>query len=169
MIVDIEAASAKLDKKRKHDIDVVVDRVIVRGDARVRVIDSVEAALRAGGGLMIALGPEGKRVFSERAACHACGVSFGELSPQSFSFNSPLGACEACNGLGTRPEIDEALVVPDGSKSIRDGAIEPWAAAMKRDEGWKASNITWVLEKLHIDPALEKNPGRSSPKAPAVS
>ena len=89
------------------------------------------------------------RAFSEARSC--CGHAFPELSPQSFSFNSPLGMCPACNGLGTRIEVDPELVVPDKSLSIREGAIAPWAAAMERGEGWTFRIIDALAKACDVD------------------
>ena len=134
----------KLDKKLKHTIALVIDRITVRAEDRQRLAEGVELALQEGRGeLRVELQPDdagGRKkrpppmLFSAARAC--CGQSFPELSPQSFSFNSPLGMCSACNGLGTRLEVDPELVIPDASLSIRDGAIAPWASAMARGEGW---------------------------------
>ncbi|HVU00198.1 MAG TPA: excinuclease ABC subunit UvrA [Polyangiaceae bacterium] len=124
-----------LDKKRKHTVELVVDRVTIEPASRSRIADSVEQALREGKG-ELAVEPEGgeRLVFSSSRSC--CGVTYPELSPQSFSFNSPLGMCSACNGLGTRTEIAPDLVVPDPKLSIRQGAIAPWATSVERGEGW---------------------------------
>jgi excinuclease ABC subunit A len=125
----------KLSKKLKHTIDLVVDRIAVRADDRGRIAESVELALKEGKGEMRAVPEKGApRVYSELRA--HCGASFPELTPQSFSFNSPLGMCAACNGIGTRLEVDPELIVPDPSLTIRGGAIAPWAASMARGEGW---------------------------------
>ena len=120
-----------IDKKRNHDLDAVIDRVVVKPDSRTRLTDSVELALKRGGGLLYAIvaTPDGKtdgRVFSERNACPHCSISFEELKPRNFSFNSPHGACPTCSGIGRQLVFSEDLVVPDDSKSLDDGAIEPW-------------------------------------------
>ena len=121
------------DKNRKHEIEAVVDRLVLEpGLSRRRLADSVETALKLGEGLLVAVIDGKDRLFSESFACPYCGVSFGDLQPRLFSFNSPYGACPTCDGLGTRPEIDEDLVVPDQSKSLRDGAIEPWRKLGRR-------------------------------------
>jgi excinuclease ABC subunit A len=123
----------QLDKKRAHTIEVVVDRLTVEAEAKARLTESVETGLKAGKGIVV-ISPEhgsGKKrqadwVFSELYACPECAFSFEELSPRIFSFNSPYGACPACDGLATKLEIDPELVVPDKDKSIRDGAIVGW-------------------------------------------
>ena len=123
----------KLDKKLKHDISLVVDRLIMRPDVRKRLADSVETAVAlADGVLEVETMPrEGEPVlqtFSERFACLHCGISMPELEPRMFSFNSPHGACPRCTGLGSQQEIDPDLVVPDPSLSIGEGAILPWSS-----------------------------------------
>ncbi|MDO9559818.1 MAG: excinuclease ABC subunit UvrA [Syntrophales bacterium] len=119
-----------LDKKRRHDIDVVVDRLIVKDGIRKRLRDSLEIAANLAGGLVrvnIIGGAEEGLLFNEKYACPDCGVSVSELAPRMFSFNSPYGACPDCGGLGTRMYFDEELVIPDTGLSIREGAILPWA------------------------------------------
>ena len=134
-----------LDKKKKHTVDIVVDRVTLgaQGKAaeRARLADSVETALKAGGGSMLAAveGEKLERHYSEARACPACGVGLPELVPQLFSFNSPLGMCIDCNGLGSSLEIDPDLVVPNPALSISEGAIEPWGQRLDKDSGWTAS------------------------------
>jgi excinuclease ABC subunit A len=144
-----------LDKKRKHTIDVVVDRLAVPESGKLerpRVTDSVETALKKGAGrlLLQIVGGE-ERLYSEELWCHHCDHGFPELSPQSFSFNSPLGMCPDCNGLGTKPEMDPALVVPDDSKSVRGGAIEPWAKVMERSSSWTGSFLNKIAKEFGID------------------
>ncbi|BDG61681.1 UvrABC system protein A [Caldinitratiruptor microaerophilus] len=119
----------ELDKKKKHTIEVVVDRVVVRPGSRQRLADSLETALNLSGGLVTVdvVGGE-EMLFSQNFACPDCGVSIPEPEPRMFSFNSPYGACPACSGLGAHMEIDPELVI-DRTKSIEDGAIVPWAGA----------------------------------------
>jgi excinuclease ABC subunit A len=150
-LVTLDETLLALDKKSKHDIDLVIDRIVVAPEARARITDSVELALREGKGVISLATPSQERTFSEKVACPKCDLSFPELSPQSFSFNSPLGFCNDCNGLGSRPEMDPDLVVPNPSLSIKDGAVVPWAAAAARGEGWVASEIEWVLSVFGID------------------
>jgi len=149
----------RLDKKLKHTIALVIDRIAVRAEDRQRITEGVELALQEGKGeIRVDVEPEGagarrrgatSTVYSAARAC--CGQSFPELSPQSFSFNSPLGMCAACNGLGTRLEVDPELVIPDPSKSIRDGAIAPWASAMARGEGWTFRIVDAVAKACKVD------------------
>jgi excinuclease ABC subunit A len=135
-IRELRDGKITLDKQRKHTIDVVVDRLTVKPDGRKRLADSVETTLRLSGGIVVASVTErtetgGERwrdvVFSESFACVHCGISFEELAPRLFSFNSPYGACPACSGLGEKIEIDPWKVIPDRSKSIAEGAIVPWS------------------------------------------
>lgn len=141
-----------LDKKIKHNIDLVVDRIKIRSSDRRRLTESVELALREGGGelrLAPASGEGEELYFNAERSC--CGISYPALSPQSFSFNSPLGCCPACNGLGTRMEIDPDLVIPDPNLSIQEGAIAPWASAMQRGEGWTYRIVEAMAESCEVD------------------
>jgi excinuclease ABC subunit A len=116
----------KLDRFKQHDIEVVVDRLIIEKDIRDRLADSVETALKVGKGLMIVVkGESSEELFSELYACPHCGVSYEEIEPRMFSFNSPYGACNVCDGLGTIMDIDPDLVIPDKTKTLRE-AIKPW-------------------------------------------
>ncbi|HOZ45857.1 MAG TPA: excinuclease ABC subunit UvrA [Candidatus Hydrogenedentes bacterium] len=122
----------ELERYVKHDIDVVVDRLVVKEGIATRLTDSVETCLKLGGGLIrIYYEPPGaeprEAVQSEHFACVDCGISFDELEPRMFSFNNPHGACPACTGLGTTMEIDPDLVVPDAERSIAEGAVRPWS------------------------------------------
>jgi len=145
----------ELDKKSKHDIELVIDRLVLKPDIKNRLTDSVETALREGHGVLIvsdeSANKSADRVMSELNACHRCGLSFGELTPASFSFNNPLGMCHDCNGLGTRPEMDPDLIVPDRTRTIREGAIEPWASGMHRGEGWTAEFVEQLARAFRID------------------
>ncbi|MBC5805055.1 MAG: excinuclease ABC subunit UvrA [Candidatus Eremiobacter antarcticus] len=121
-----------IDKKRKHTVEIVIDRLVLKTDIRKRLTDSVETALKLTQGVLTVMveKPGGRAEdlnFSEKFACIECGLSFDELSPRMFSFNSPYGACPECTGLGARIEIDPRLVIPDRSKSLREGAIAPWS------------------------------------------
>ncbi len=135
----------KLDKNKKHDIEIVVDRLVIKDDVKKRLTDSIETALEAGNGLVIiakgengsnpstglrirperSRGTKGDILFNEQYACGDCGISFEELSPRIFSFNSPYGACPGCDGLSNKMEIDPDLVIPDKSKPVID-SIEAW-------------------------------------------
>jgi excinuclease ABC subunit A len=115
-----------LDKRKKHTVEAVVDRVVIREDIEERLNDSVESALRHGEGILIAA-IDGKKdqLFSESLSCNHCGLSFPALTPQSFSFNSPQGMCHDCNGLGTQVAFDSDLVIPDRDLTLREGALKP--------------------------------------------
>jgi len=125
-IVEVEG-EMKLEKYKKHNIEVVVDRLVVEKKIAKRLADSLETALKLGSGIVVVnvLGKE-ELLFSEHYACVHCGISYEELSPRMFSFNSPFGACPTCSGLGTKMEIDPDLVVPDPKISIAYGAVAPW-------------------------------------------
>ncbi|WP_105373853.1 excinuclease ABC subunit UvrA [Neorhizobium huautlense] len=138
-----------LDKKYKHDIDVVVDRLVVRSDISARLADSLETSLKLADGLAVAefadkplraedtaaggsanksLNETHERVlFSEKFACPVSGFTIPEIEPRLFSFNNPFGACPTCDGLGSQQKVDEALIVPEPARTLRDGAIAPWA------------------------------------------
>jgi excinuclease ABC subunit A len=123
----------KLDRRKNHSIDVVVDRVMVRSGIERRLSESIEIALGLADDIVVINRLEGgDRLFSRRLACVACGVSVPEMTPRAFSFNSPHGACPHCQGLGDIYDFDPARIVPDESKSLADGAIAPWARGDKR-------------------------------------
>ncbi|UOC05766.1 excinuclease ABC subunit UvrA [Lactobacillus johnsonii] len=118
----------ELDKNKRHSIDIVVDRLIVKENIRSRLFDSVEAALRLADGYMDVDVIKGERInFSEYYACLICGFTVGEMEPRLFSFNAPFGACPDCDGLGMKLSVDEDLVIPDKDKSLGEGALVPWA------------------------------------------
>lgn len=126
-IYNLDEDEIELEKNKKHTIHVVVDRIVVKESAQSRITDSVQIALQKADGIVI-IDFDGKEiVFSEKLACPKCNLSFEELAPRIFSFNNPYGACERCSGLGADFVIDPNLVVPDRSKSLKDGAIYPWA------------------------------------------
>jgi excinuclease ABC subunit A len=146
-VVSIEGLQA-LDKKKKHTVEAVVDRVVVKKSELLRVTESVEAALKRGEGTMIAaFEGEEDRIFSEKMSCPTCSLSFPEPTPQSFSFNNPQGMCMACNGLGSRVEIDPDLIIPDAGLSIDEGAIAPWGPDVSSKTNW-AHGFRGQLMKL---------------------
>jgi excinuclease ABC subunit A len=135
-----------LDKNKRHSIDIVVDRVVTEapdedGSDKTRLSDSVETALRLGGGqLIVWVEGEDERLYSEHFACVHCGLSFGEIEPRNFSFNSPHGACKTCTGLGVKLDLDPELVVPNRNLTLAEGAILPWSRS--------ASVSTWYMRML---------------------
>ncbi|MEY4020342.1 MAG: hypothetical protein RL484_494 [Actinomycetota bacterium] len=128
----------KLKKQEKHTIEVVIDRLTAKAESKSRLTDSIETALRLGNGLVLldfvdAKTGEKEHTYSEHLACHDCNLSFEELEPRSFSFNSPFGACVECSGIGTKLEVDEDLIIPDDSISINEGAIAPWSGGQSSE------------------------------------
>ncbi len=128
----------KLKKQEKHTIEVVIDRLTAKAESKTRLTDSIETALRLASGIVVldfvdAKGVDKERTYSEHLACHDCELSFEELEPRSFSFNSPFGACAECSGIGTKKEVDLDLIIPDDSISINDGAIAPWSGGQSSD------------------------------------
>lgn len=118
----------KLEKNKKHNIEVVLDRIIVKPGQQRRLADSLETALQLADGLVVVQVLDGKEtIFSDKFACPECGTGFTEVSPRLFSFNNPYGACPSCTGLGKTREADPDLVIPDRSLTLREGAIAPWA------------------------------------------
>ena len=139
----------ELDKNKRHDIEIVLDRIKVSPQKRGRIADSVETALKWGQGLVIVeIVGEGEKLFSEHFACPVCGVSLPEIEPRLFSFNSPFGACPACDGLGMRMVVDPELVI-DPRRSIREGGILPWANSRSR---WLSALLEGVCKAYRIDP-----------------
>jgi excinuclease ABC subunit A len=141
----------RLDKKKKHTIDVVVDRLIAKPGLKSRLHDSVETALRYGGGIVV-IAPEGRpeQVLSQHRACHDCGLSFPEPTPQLFSFNSPHGMCPECSGLGTRMEMDPDLIIPNDELSINEGAVKP-LGAVGEGTSWGTDIVRAVARERGID------------------
>ncbi len=134
----------ELDKNKKHTIEIVVDRLVINPKIKTRLTDSIETALKLTGGIVLADIIDGKEMlFSERYACIDCGISYEELEPRMFSFNSPYGACPECNGLGSKMEIDPELVIPNPDVPLRKGAIEPWG---ELKDGWYLSLTEGVVK-----------------------
>jgi excinuclease ABC subunit A len=132
----------RLNKQKKHTIEVIVDRLKPSPEEKSRLFESIQSALKVGNGLVIASIDGKDMLYSQRNACPYCRISLGELEPRTFSFNSPFGACNNCNGLGIKIEFDPELIIPDKSKSILEGAVKPWSghfatfrSAMLRDVG----------------------------------
>jgi excinuclease ABC subunit A len=145
-----------LDKKKKHDIDIVVDRLVVKPGIEKRLADSLETSLSHAEGIVkVAVSADAESghkaetlLFSESSACIECGISYPEMTPRMFSFNNPYGACPDCTGLGTRMYLDADLVVPDPAISIRDGAIAPWE---KRFSGWYHQTLEALAKAYNFD------------------
>jgi len=153
----------ELDKRYRHDIELVVDRLVLRQGIRTRMADSVETALRYGSGMLLAVIGHGETLredlFSEHFACADCGISYPDIEPRLFSFNSPLGACKRCDGLGTRMQFDEDLVVPDAALSLHQGAIAPWG---ERDAPMYQQTLAAIVN--HFSVAMD-TPFKALPKA----
>ncbi|MCD7779415.1 MAG: excinuclease ABC subunit UvrA [Candidatus Gastranaerophilales bacterium] len=127
-IYNIDEDEIELNKTQKHTIEVVIDRLVIKESAKSRLTDSAQIALEKADGLLIVdiIGDK-EMIFSEKLACPNCNLSFEELAPRTFSFNSPYGACKTCGGLGAHFEMDENLLIPDRKKSLAQGAVYPWA------------------------------------------
>ena len=151
---------APLDKNRKHSIEVVVDRLVVKPSIRRRLADSVATAVKLSDGFLLAHFPDDAReqLFSEHASCHSCGISLPPITTQLFSFNNPQGACPECGGLGIRQFFDPGLVVPDLGKSVRDGAIKPWG--YRREQSYTGHLLGSVAKhyKVSLDTPFGKLP-----------
>src|SRR5213595_3147326 len=147
-----------LDKQKKHSIDIVIDRLVVKEGIQQRLADSLETATRVAKGLVKILYTDNKEeLLSQSHACPDCGISIGEITPRLFSFNSPYGACPKCSGLGVLLEIDENKIVPDRSKSIEDGAITLWKEGA---ENWRIKQIHTLAKhfKFSLTTAWHKLP-----------
>ncbi|NGU52447.1 excinuclease ABC subunit UvrA [Clostridium perfringens] len=151
-IYDLTEDQIKLEKNIKHNIEAVVDRIIVKDGIEGRLTDSIETSLKMAEGLVLVniIGEE-DRLYSEHFACADCGISIDELAPRMFSFNSPFGKCERCDGLGTLMEIDEDLVVPNKDLSIRGGAISTWGDSRMKEESWTYCVLKALMEKYNFD------------------
>jgi excinuclease ABC subunit A len=151
IVLSLEDDEVRLDKKKKHTIDAVVDRLVAKPGLAQRLTDSVETALRLGEGTVV-IAAEGQKdqVLSEHRACHHCGISFPEPTPQLFSFNSPQGMCPECSGLGTRMEMDPALVVPNPDLSVNEGAVKPLGAVGEATT-WGSDIVRAVARERGID------------------
>lgn len=132
-----------LDKKSKHNIDIVVDRLVIKQNIRSRLIDSVETALKLTNGFIKIEYLDEDRIenLSEANSCPNCGIGYPDLSPQHFSFNSPIGMCRSCNGLGTKMEFDPDLIIPDKSLSIMEGAVGHWGTLNKKRSSWQLKKL----------------------------
>ncbi len=151
-IYDLTEEDVKLEKNKKHNIEAVIDRLIVKDGIETRLADSIEMALKLADGLVIInlIDKKEDKLFSENFACPDCGISIDELEPRLFSFNSPFGKCDYCDGLGTLLEIDENLVVPNKDLSIREGAISTWGDARLKKDSWTYAVLTALMDKYNF-------------------
>jgi len=147
-ILSLDEEIPPLDRQKWHNIEIIVDRIVIEKSEKSRLFETIQTALKASKGyVMISVEKENK-VFSQNNACPFCGVTVGELEPRTFSFNSPFGMCKTCNGLGVKMEFDPDLVIPDKSKSILDGAIVPWTG---RFSSFRRQALRAVGKKFDFD------------------
>lgn len=147
-IIDLSEDEVTLDKNKKHNIEAVVDRIVIKEEIAGRVTDSIETALRMGEGLVIINIIGDKDIlFSEKLSCPDCNISIEELAPRLFSFNSPFGKCDCCDGLGSLFEIDENLVIPDKSLSIMEGAIASWGDGRLKEDSWTYAILQSLIKE----------------------
>ena len=158
-IVELMEEDIKLAKTKKHNIEIVIDRISVKEEVRGRLSESLESALKLAEGTAIASIIDGEDiVFSEHFACPDCSISLGEIAPRTFSFNTPFGKCDTCDGLGTLMEIDEDLIIPDKSKSIMEGAILSFGEGSLKEDSWTFAVLTALSKKykFKLDTPIEK-------------
>ena len=151
-IYELTEEEVKLEKNIKHNIEAVVDRIIIKEGVEGRLSDSIETALKLSEGLVLINIIDGEDIlFSEKFACPECGLSIDELAPRLFSFNSPFGKCDSCDGLGTLMEIDENLVIPNKELSILEGAIATWGEGRLKEDSWTYAILKALSEEYDID------------------
>ena len=151
-IYDLTEEEVNLEKNIKHNIEAVVDRIIIKEGVEGRLSDSIETALKLAEGLVLINIIDGEDIlFSEKFACPECGLSIDELAPRLFSFNSPFGKCDCCDGLGTLMEIDENLVIPNKELSILEGAIATWGEGRLKEDSWTYAILKAISEEYDID------------------
>ncbi|HEY0511712.1 MAG TPA: excinuclease ABC subunit UvrA [Thermoanaerobaculia bacterium] len=145
-MVELAGEPPALDKQKKHSIDIVIDRIVVKPGIEKRLADSIETALKVAGGLVV-LAPEGaaEETLSQNYSCSECGTSLTEITPRLFSFNSPYGACPTCSGLGTLMGVDPEKVVPDADRSILAGAVAPWPEGSK---SWRLKMVDTLSKAM---------------------
>lgn len=153
-IYDLTEEEVKLDKNKKHNIEAVIDRIVIKDGIDGRLTESIESSLKMGEGLVIAsvIGGE-DTLFSENFACADCGISIDELAPRLFSFNAPYGKCDHCDGIGTLLEIDEKLVIPNKELSIMEGAVASWGNGRLKEDSWTYA----ILKALNKEYGLDLN------------
>ncbi|NMF06156.1 excinuclease ABC subunit UvrA [Clostridium beijerinckii] len=151
-IYDLTEEEVKLDKNKKHNIEAVIDRIVIKEGIEGRLTESVEASLKMGEGLVIisVIGGE-ETLFSENFACPDCGISIDELSPRLFSFNAPYGKCDHCDGLGSLMEIDEKLVIPNRELSVMEGAIASWGSGRLKEDSWTYAILQALTKEYGLD------------------
>lgn len=151
-IYDLSEEEIKLDKNKKHNIEAVVDRIVIKEGIEGRLTESIETSLKLGEGLVIinVIGGE-DTLFSEKFACADCGISIDELAPRLFSFNSPFGKCDYCDGLGTLIEIDEKLVIPNRELSVMEGAVASWGSGRLKEDSWTYSILQALSREYKLD------------------
>ncbi len=138
----------ELERYKKHNIEIVIDRIVIKAGIRKRLADSVEIGLKEGEGLLVVIvDSQEEKIFSQKLACVNCGISYPEISPRMFSFNSPYGACETCDGLGTKMEIDPKRVIINPNLSILDGAIKPYGFP----GSWRTAILKALARKLKFN------------------
>lgn len=151
-IYELTEEEVNLEKNIKHNIEAVVDRIIIKEGVEGRLSDSIETALKLSEGLVLINIIDGEDIlFSEKFACPECGLSIDELAPRLFSFNSPFGKCDSCDGLGTLMEIDENLVIPNKELSILEGAIATWGEGRLKEDSWTYAILKALSEEYDID------------------
>jgi len=151
-IYDLTEEEINLDKNKKHNIEVVVDRIIVKEGVEARLTDSVEAALKLADGIVVINIIGGEDItFSEKFACHECGMSIDEIEPRLFSFNAPYGKCDHCDGLGSLMELDEDLIIPNKELSIMEGAIATWGEGRLKEDSWTYAILQALSHEYDID------------------
>ncbi len=156
-VYNLDEDEITLAKTVKHTIHAIVDRIVVKDEAQSRIADSVQIALQKADGLAVIDTGDKEIIFSEKLSCAKCGLSFEELAPRIFSFNAPYGACEKCHGIGVDYQVSPALVVPDGAKSINEGAIYPWS---KSSTSYYTDMLKAVSENfgINLDTPFDKLP-----------
>ncbi len=158
-LIDLEDEDIKLEKNKKHTIEIVIDRIVIKDGIESRLTDSLESALKLGEGIAILNFIDGDDILlSEKFSCVDCGISIGEIEPRMFSFNSPFGKCDECDGLGTLMEIDEDLIIPDKSKSILEGAILTLGDGSLKDDSWTRAILEALAKRggFTLDTPIEK-------------